>query len=238
VITLADLRPGDIGFARHVLPRSADLLILASQLALGEPGYPHHVFVVTGVGAPWVGDRYGSGTDVQSSFQREGSTPTVKIVQAMPSGAEEIEIGAEFWTKDYTYIRPAYGTRVAGIHAHAPLDFVQGVLNQDAEVALKARGYVGTPYSFADYAAIAGVHFGIANGPIRRYVTSSKHMICSQLADQAMSDAGWHVFNDGRLPQDVTPAALHAQMRKMPGQFLVPELFTQWMPNEVGFTRS
>jgi hypothetical protein len=224
VITLEDLRPGDIGFARHVLPRSADLLILAGQLALGEPGYPHHVFVVTEA-AEAIPPAFGR------SIAPNPYACGPKIVQAMPSGAEEIEIGAEFWTKDYTYIRPAYGTRAAGFHAHAPLDFVQGVLNQDAEVALKARGYVGTPYSFADYAAIAGVHFGIANGPIRRYVTSSKHMICSQLADQTMSDAGWHVFNDGRLPQDVTPAALHAQMRKMPGQFIIPDITPNWINN-------
>jgi hypothetical protein len=27
-----------------------------------------------------------------------------------------------------------------------------------------------------------------------------------------LADAGWHVFDDGRLPQDVTPAALYAKM--------------------------
>jgi hypothetical protein len=88
-------------------------------------------------------------------------------------------------------------------------------------VAFVARGYVGTPYSFLDYAAIAGLHAGVKNGPIRRYVKSTGHMICSQLADQAMSDAGWHVFDDGRLPQDVTPAALYRQMMRMPGQYIV-----------------
>src|SRR5689334_2920621 len=30
------------------------------------------------------------------------------IVQAMPSGAEEIEIGAEHWTHDYLYVRPRW----------------------------------------------------------------------------------------------------------------------------------
>lgn len=188
MITLADLRPGTIGFARHVRPRSVDLFILAGQTMLGEPGYPHHVFVVT---------------KACGGVQRRP-----KIVQAMPSGAEEIEIGAEFWTKDYTYIRPAYDMT----HLTSQADWV----------ARRARDYVGTPYSFLDYGAIAGVHFGVKNGPIRRYVTSSKHMICSQLADQAMSDAGWHVFDDDRLPQDVTPAALYAQMMIMPGMNVTP----------------
>jgi uncharacterized protein YycO len=195
--SLALLRAGDIMFARHVRPLAADLLILAGQLTLGQPGYPHHVAVVT--------QAYGQNP------MRPLSAP--RIVQAMPSGAEEIEIGAEHWTKDYVYIRPAYD-------AHA---------EQHLEVAEDARHYIGTPYSFADYVAIEGVHLGIANGPVRRYVTSSKHMICSQLADQALSDAGWHVFDDGRLPQDVTPAALGEKMMTMPGQHLIPG--SDWVTN-------
>jgi uncharacterized protein YycO len=182
--TLADLRPGDIMFARHVSPKAADLLILAGQTFLGEPGYPHHVAVV-------------------SRAATDRSWPMV--VQAMPSGAEEVPIGAEHWTQDYIYVRPAYRS-----------------LGQVLDVADEARSYVGTPYSFLDYVALTGLHLGIRNGPIRRYVTTSKHMICSQLADQAMSDAGWHVFNDGRLPQDVTPAALFKQMFTMPGATLIP----------------
>jgi hypothetical protein len=79
-------------FARHVRPLAADLLILAGQLTLGQPGYPHHVAVVT--------QAYGQNP------MRPLSAP--RIVQAMPSGAEEIEIGAEHWTKDYVYIRPEY----------------------------------------------------------------------------------------------------------------------------------
>jgi hypothetical protein len=196
VITLEDLRPGDIGFVQHVLPRSADLFILAGQLALGEPGYPHHVFVVTDA-AEAIPPAFGR------SIAPNPYACGPKIVQAMPSGAEEIEIGEEFWTKDYTYIRPAYED------------------DEGWHVASCARRYVGTPYSFADYAAIAGVHFGIANGPIRRYVTSSKHQICSQLADQAMSDAGFHVFNDGRLPQDVTPSALFQKLLSLPGSIVI-----------------
>lgn len=168
-------------FARHVSPKAADLLILAGQTFLGEPGYPHHVAVVSRLpGVSWP-----------------------MIVQAMPSGAEEIEIGVEHWTKDYVYVRPAYDSYDQALH-----------------VAAAARGYVSTPYSFLDYVALTGLHLGIKNGLIRRYVTTSKHMICSQLADQAMSDAGWHVFQDKRLPQDVTPAALFERMLSMPGMVL------------------
>jgi hypothetical protein len=192
--TLADLRPGDIMFARHVRPIAADLLILLGQTILGQPGYPHHVAVVTQ-----------AGDSDPTYFEPYGPS----IVQAMPSGAEEIEIGQKHWTKDYIYLRPAYG--------------IDGFGNQwigDA-VAHHARKYIGTPYSFLDYVALTGWHMRIRNGPIHNFVTSSGHMICSQLADQAMSDAGYHVFNDGRLPQDVTPSSLFHKMLAMPGTQII-----------------
>lgn len=128
-----------------------------------------------------------------------------KIVQAMPGGAEEVPLtNDQTSSAKYVFVRPAYLTG-----------------SQAWEVAHAAQKYIGTPYSFADYAAIAGLHLGFRNGRIRRYVTTSKHMICSQLADQAMSDAGWHVFDDGRLSQDVTPGALYDQMTKMPGKYWI-----------------
>lgn len=180
---IEDLRPGDIGFALHVRPKSADLLILAGQTMLGQPGYPHHVFVVT--------------KGAQSAMPY--LTTSLKAVEAMPNGAREVGIDGR-WGKDYAYLRPAYADAF-----------------QAREAAQAARRYIGTPYSFADYAAIAGLHFGIRNGLVRRYVKSSRHMICSQLADQALCDAGFHVFNDNRLSQDVTPAALFAGLKAMPG---------------------
>jgi hypothetical protein len=182
MITLDDVRPGDIMFAKHVSPRSADVLIWAGQAFLGQPRYPHHVAVVVQGG------------------------PDPRIVQAMPSGAEEVDLDARYFTRDYEFIRPNYKSDYTG-----------------PGVARAARRYVGTPYSFADYAAITGVRLGIANGPIRRYVTTSKHMICSQLADQSMADAGFHVFTDGRLPQDVTPGALRARLVELgPALIITP----------------
>jgi len=182
-ISLASLRAGDIMFANHVRPWAADALIWAGQAFLGQPRYPHHVGVIVQGGYP--GD-----------WDADHRPP--RMVQAMPSGAEEVDLDARFWTPDYVFIRPNY------MRSGAALD-----------VGEAARRYVGTPYSFLDYAAIAGVRVGVANGPVRRYVTTSKHMICSQLADQCMADAGYHVFNDGRLPQDVTPGALYGKLLTM-----------------------
>ncbi len=140
----------------------------------------------------------------------------VQVVQAMPSGAEEISIGQEHWTDKYVYVRPAYDPG-------QPFEIGYENRSQGFKVAYHARKYIDTPYSFLDYAAIAGLHAGIRNGPIRRYVTSSKHMICSQLADQALTDAGFHVFTDGRLPQDVMPVELYRKLAGLPGtQYLRP----------------
>lgn len=183
---LIDLRAGDIMFSRRLSPKAVEVGVRLGQVILGETGYPQHVGVVVEparILTPWDGATY------------PGEEAGPRLVQAMPHGAEEVELGPEFWTADHVFLRPNYRSEYT-----APA------------VARAARRYVGVPYSFADYLAIAGVHLGVRNGPIRRYVTTSKHMICSQLADQALSDAGWHVFADGRLPQDVTPAALYAKM--------------------------
>lgn len=188
------LRPGDIGFGN--IGGAAGALIWAGQKIVDattkEESRFKHVLVVVSA----------AGTD------RPYRDP-VRIVQAMPSGAECIAIGEEHWTSDFVYIRPHY--KIAGV----------GYGGMSERVAAAVMNYIGTPYSFLDYVAIAGLHLGIKDGLVRRYVTTSKHQICSQLADQAMTDAGWHVFTDGRLPQDVTPAALYRQMMRMPGQYIV-----------------
>lgn len=178
-------------FARHVRPLAADLLILTGQLTLGEPGYPHHVGVVVQEASAWQGPR---------------------LVQAMPSGAEEITLDERHWTPDHVYLRPPYGSeeRLIGLTTLT-------VASQGIGVAAAARRYLDTPYSYLDYAAILGRHLGVKDGRLRRYVRSTRHMICSQLADQAMADAGFHVFDDGRWPQDVTPAALYAALLARPG---------------------
>ncbi|MFE1174083.1 hypothetical protein [Streptomyces sp. NPDC058773] len=72
-----------------------------------------------------------------------------------------------------------------------------------------ATAYVGVPYSFLDYLAIAAHRFHLPLPGLRRYVASTRHMICSQLVDQVYQDAGVHLFADGRWPGYVTPMALY-----------------------------
>lgn len=71
-----------------------------------------------------------------------------------------------------------------------------------------ANRYVNTPYSFADYGALALHRLNIPAPGLREFIANSRHQICSQLVDQCRQDMGSHLFNDGRWPGYVTPADL------------------------------
>lgn len=71
-----------------------------------------------------------------------------------------------------------------------------------------ARTYFGTPYSFLDYAALAAKRFHVPTPHLKKFIGSSKHMICSQLVDRVYMEADVHLFSDGRWPGYVTPASL------------------------------
>jgi hypothetical protein len=77
-------------------------------------------------------------------------------------------------------------------------------------VVSEARKLVGTPYSGADYLALALLHLHLPSQWIRRRIESSGHLICSALVDRAYMNAGIHLFSDGRLVGDVMPADLAA----------------------------
>jgi hypothetical protein len=79
---------------------------------------------------------------------------------------------------------------------------------QRATIVSEARALEGLPYSFLDYLAIALARFGIKPKWLQRYIANTGHMICSQLCDEVYRRAGIHLFNDGRLSQEVTPGDL------------------------------
>jgi hypothetical protein len=60
-----------------------------------------------------------------------------------------------------------------------------------------------------DYAALGLWHYGIRAPWLRRRIQDSGHMICSQMTDHLLCKVGFHLFDDGRLPQDVTPGAIY-----------------------------
>ncbi|GAA2817092.1 hypothetical protein GCM10010441_47090 [Kitasatospora paracochleata] len=115
-----------------------------------------------------------------------------ELVEAQPGGAE---------------LRPLSvydGRPMLWSTGHYPL-----TAGQRDEIVAAARRYIGVPYSFTDYAALAAARFHLPVGfVLRRYVADTRHMICSQLVDQCYQDAGVRLFDDGRWPGYVTPADL------------------------------
>ncbi|WTU05181.1 hypothetical protein OHV05_16070 [Kitasatospora sp. NBC_00070] len=115
-----------------------------------------------------------------------------ELVEAQPGGAE---------------LRPL------SVYDGRPIRWSSGRIpltdDQRRAVVAAARRYIGTPYSAADYFALAAHRFHLPVGLlIGKYVADSGHMICSQLVDQCYWDAGVHLFADGRWPGYVTPADL------------------------------
>jgi hypothetical protein len=215
--SLADLRPGDIGFGP--IKGGAGMLVNAGQLLLGE-GFRvgrlniKHVFVITEA----LHDE-GPSEQYPTGVINKGS-----LVEAMPSGAHERPIMLDRWTADYAYV---------GLPEDYP--------GQADDAAAIARAMVGTPYSFASYAALAAWRFGIStprlekwigrrrplrhmpmSGPVPsnlpgRHIALPCEAICSVLADQAWSLAGKKIFEDARPHQCVTPGALAIRLLSYPG---------------------
>ena len=50
------------------------------------------------------------------------------------------------------------------------------------------------------------------------YIKRSDRQICSQMADDFLTNgAGYHVFCDGRLSQDVVPSEFYYELQELPG---------------------
>jgi hypothetical protein len=117
-----------------------------------------------------------------------------RIVEAMPGGAVDVPFHYSpadvFWS---THRLPI---------AMEPSEL------QRSLIVNAARRYTGVGYSFADYAALAAHTWHLPAPGLERFVASTRHMICSQLADQCYQDAGVHLFSDGRWPGYVRPADL------------------------------
>jgi hypothetical protein len=111
---------------------------------------------------------------------------TVYIVEAMPGGAKET-----VWHYDD--------------HDHL---WSTGLVQTSREAGKAALAYVGRPYSWLDYAAIAAHASHLRTPGVRRFIASSRHLIGSQLVDRAEHAAGVHLFTDRRWRGYVRPSDL------------------------------
>lgn len=129
-------------------------------------------------------------------------------VEAMPGGARFVMAAAQLVER--------FGQGWA--YARLPADV--GRDGAFRRAAYEAGQMLGTPYGWAQYAAIAGLTLtggAVADpkGLLARYVSRSPAMICSQLVDEAYRRAGVHLFADGRPPGYVTPGALFWRLAEL-----------------------
>lgn len=71
-----------------------------------------------------------------------------------------------------------------------------------------ARGYEGTGYGWGTYLYLALYRIGIRPLWLKRRVQDDDRLICSQAGDLFYGQAGVLLFDDGRMPYDVTPGDL------------------------------
>jgi cell wall-associated NlpC family hydrolase len=117
------------------------------------------------------------------------------IVQAMPGGAELISLE----------------------EASEPVIWSSGLIpltdSQRDAMVLEAVALVGTPYSYLDYVSLGLAHFRVRPAWVTDFIADSGHLICSQLVDEVYLRASVQLFDDGRLPGDVTPGDLYKLLR-------------------------
>jgi len=77
-----------------------------------------------------------------------------------------------------------------------------------------AESLIGIPYSYLDYLSLAFYGWGVKLPFTRKRITGKGEMICSQLVDEFFRRLNVPLFDDGRLPMDVTPGDLHIQWTK------------------------
>lgn len=157
-----------------------------------QPGYIGLTQIRGGVGKAIRFGQFlngGSFSDYEHAFVYTGSG---LIVEAEPGGAREVPL----------WYDPA---RILWLECPQPYRMA---------VAEAAHGMVGTPYSFADYGAIAAHRLHIPAPHLEDFIRESGHLICSQLADRAAMLGGWHLFDDGRWEGYVTPDDLRGLVKQ------------------------
>lgn len=117
--------------------------------------------------------------------------PGNKIIEAEPGGARiaDMNYSSVYWCEGIYDLLPQ------------PLDL--GALE------LTAHDLEGIQYSFLDYGALVAHRLHLWAPGLKHFIQTSKHEICSQLADDFYWRLGVQIFTDNRWPGYVTPASLY-----------------------------
>lgn len=242
----ADLRPGDLmfgpigGLIPGVFPVGAGQLLLGEAFRSGRLSVRHVGIVVQASvhhdgptlydgeldkylsidEAPGPLNSYEEAERAGYVVYRTGVTTAPKLVQAMPSGAEEIPMRyLTHWTPHHAYVR-----------------LTEDYPGQAEDAAAIARLFVSekVPYSFASYAALIAWKWGLKAERLEEWIGRRRpdfpfhsvaapvqdrrialpcEAICSVLADQAWSLAGKRVMQNV-AHQAVTPGAMATQLSR------------------------
>jgi hypothetical protein len=117
-----------------------------------------------------------------------------RVIEARPGGAG--------WASLAHYMRPGEAIFLPGWPSLTD--------EQRARVPEVAQSLIGTPYGYLDYVSLfawRALHLKLRW--TRNRITSGRYLICSQLADDLLTQLGVTVFDDGRQSMDVTPGQLH-----------------------------
>jgi hypothetical protein len=131
-------------------------------------------------------------------------------------------LGDGFWNFEHAFIvlpqdtlieAEPDGARIVALseYSRAMADYSQILLTseQREKIISVAEGLVGTPYSWIDYFSLLLLRLHLRPHWVVTFVASRKSLICSQLVDLCYTEAGVHLFSDGRFSGDVTPADLY-----------------------------
>jgi hypothetical protein len=211
VSSLADLRTGDLGFGP--IHGGVGALVGAGELLVAPFDHWSNWREWRKVRhCGWVTRPATTAFRLRTSpvlGQRGAAGVGPMFAQAMPSGFEIVEMGFEHWTDEWIYLRPFYN---------------RGQADRMAMVA-ERMAHKHIPYGFEDYAAIAAHRAGVHVKPVDDFIArldadgDPYRAICSQALDSSLSVTGGllagKVFNDGRLPQDITPSELFLQVQRI-----------------------
>lgn len=130
--------------------------------------------------------RFGTRSSVNHAFLYVGHGT---IIEAEPG-----KKGAQF---------AAYDKYPDAIWSNIPLTDLQRVT-----IAVQGMQKQGVRYNWLDIAAITLDILGIRFAIVNKRISKMNMLICSQLVDLSYEEADVHLFTDGRLPGEVTPADL------------------------------
>lgn len=126
-----------------------------------------------------------------------------EVIEAMPGGARIVPLADRLTHPEVVFCdAPIQGW----LAEHSQSRYSEIVLRE--WVVREARKLDRVGYGYLQYLALGLVALGFQPEWLRRYIASKNRMICSQLVDEVYRRAGIQLFDDGRLPQDVTPGDL------------------------------